>query len=73
MNTYIKIGLIITEVEGDHKLACLEKDLLPIMLNIVDADNHVYKVERSIQTIEVFNNSSKAKNASFSSYCYKSS
>jgi hypothetical protein len=45
-------GFTVTKVEGDQEFSCLANDLLPTSLNIADADDHVAKVERSIQTIK---------------------
>jgi hypothetical protein len=45
-------GFIVTRVEGDHEFACITNELLPIPLNIADADDHVAQVERSIRTIK---------------------
>jgi hypothetical protein len=45
-------GFNVVRVEGDREFACLENELLPTPLNIADADNHVAKIEQSIQTIK---------------------
>ena len=52
INLYRTRGFNVTRVEGDREFACLEHDLLPIPLNIADADDHVAEVERSIRTIK---------------------
>jgi hypothetical protein len=45
-------GLTISDVHGDHELACVRASLLPIVVNVVPADSHVGEVERSIHTIK---------------------
>jgi hypothetical protein len=38
-------GFTITRVEGDREFACIATDLLPIPINIADADDHAHEVE----------------------------
>jgi hypothetical protein len=45
-------GFNITRLEADQEFACIANDVLPIDLNVADADVHVHKVERSIRTIK---------------------
>jgi hypothetical protein len=45
-------GFNVTRIEGGHKLGCISNDILPITLKVADADDHVPKVEQSIQTIK---------------------
>jgi hypothetical protein len=43
-------GFNITRLEADQEFSCIVNDVLPIGLNITDADDHVPEVERSIRT-----------------------
>ena len=52
INMYTNRGLHITRVEGDNEFCTLENDILPVQLNIADADDHVPEVERSIRTLK---------------------
>ena len=45
-------GFTISRIEADHEFGCIEQDLLPILLNVAAADDHVHKVERSIRTVK---------------------
>jgi hypothetical protein len=45
-------GFNVTRIEGDQEFLCLANELLPIPVNIADADDHVPEVERSIRTIK---------------------
>jgi hypothetical protein len=45
-------GFTITRIEGDREFACMENDLLPIPIDIADADDHVPEVERSTRTVK---------------------
>jgi hypothetical protein len=45
-------GFTTTRIEGDGEFACIEQDLLPIPINIADADDHVAEAERSIRTVK---------------------
>jgi hypothetical protein len=45
-------GFTIARVEADREFKCITNDLLPIDLNVADADDHVHEVERSIRTVK---------------------
>jgi hypothetical protein len=52
INLYETRGFIISRVEADREFGCIVNDLLPIHINIADADDHVHEVERSIRTVK---------------------
>jgi hypothetical protein len=52
INMYEARGFVITRVEADREFACITNDILPTVLNIADADDHVSEAERSIRTIK---------------------
>ena len=52
IDMYEARGFTITRVEGDREFACITNELLPIPINIADADDHVPQVERSVRTIK---------------------
>jgi hypothetical protein len=52
INLYETRGFNITRIEGDREFNCIVNDILPITLNVADADDHVHEVERSIRTIK---------------------
>jgi hypothetical protein len=45
-------GFETIRVEADREFACITNDLLPAVLNIADANDHVAEAERSIQTVK---------------------
>lgn len=45
-------GFNVPDIHADKEFACITLDMLPTRLNIVDADDHVHEVERSIRTIK---------------------
>jgi hypothetical protein len=51
VDMYEAWGFSITWLEADQEFKCLTADVLPINLNVADADDHVHEVERPIQTI----------------------
>jgi hypothetical protein len=52
INLYETRGFEISRIEADREFACIANDLLPIPINIADADDHVHEVERSIRTVK---------------------
>jgi hypothetical protein len=52
INMYQARGFNITRLEADQEFSCIVNDVLPIDLNIADADDHVPEVERVIRTIK---------------------
>jgi hypothetical protein len=52
INMYEARGFNITRVEADREFSCITNDILPIALNIADADDHVHEVEWSICTVK---------------------
>jgi hypothetical protein len=49
---YTDRGFTVCAIHGDHEFECTRLALSPLHLNIVAADGHVGKVERSIRTIK---------------------
>lgn len=45
-------GFNITRGEADREFSCISNDILPILLNVANADDHVHEVERSIRTVK---------------------
>jgi Reverse transcriptase (RNA-dependent DNA polymerase) len=45
-------GFMVTAIHADNEFECIRYDILPSMLNIVTADDHVGEIERSIRTIK---------------------
>jgi hypothetical protein len=45
-------GFSVPDIHADKEFTCITLDMLPSRLNIVDADDHVHEVERSIRTIK---------------------
>jgi hypothetical protein len=43
-NMYETRGFNVTRIEGDEEFACISNDVLPIPINIADADDHVAEV-----------------------------
>ena len=52
VRTYQTRGFHIHRLHGDHEFECVCDELLPIVVDVVPADSHVGKVERSIRTIK---------------------
>jgi hypothetical protein len=52
IHMYEARGFNITRLEADREFSCIVNNVLPIDLNIADADDHVPEVERSIRTIK---------------------
>jgi hypothetical protein len=52
INLYETRTFEISRVEADQEFACITNDLLPVVMNVADADDHVAEVERSIRTIK---------------------
>jgi hypothetical protein len=51
-NMYQTRGFTITRVEADREFKCITNDLLPIDINIANADDHVHEMERSIRLVK---------------------
>jgi hypothetical protein len=49
---YEKRGFNIIDINADKEFECIQTELLPIHLHIVDKDSHVPKVERSICVVK---------------------
>ena len=49
---YTNRGFTIQQIMADNQYECLRDDLLPIMLTVVGAGEHVGDIERSIRTIK---------------------
>jgi hypothetical protein len=45
-------GFNVTRLEADQEFKCITNGVLPTILNVADADDHVHEVERSIRTIK---------------------
>jgi hypothetical protein len=45
-------GFNVARLEADQELKCITNGVLPTILNVADADDHVHEVERSIRTIK---------------------
>jgi hypothetical protein len=45
-------GFNVTQLEAEQEFQCITNDVLPKILNVADADDHVHEVERSIRTIK---------------------
>jgi hypothetical protein len=52
VNMYKSRGFNVTRLEADQEFQCITNDVLPTILNVADADDHVHEVERSIRTIK---------------------
>jgi hypothetical protein len=52
INLYQTCGFNISRIEADQEFSCIANDILPIPLNVADADDHVHEVEWSIRTIK---------------------
>ena len=52
MQMYHARGFVISRVDGDNEFQCITNDILPVVMNIADADDHVHEVERSIRTVK---------------------
>jgi hypothetical protein len=52
INMYETRGFNITQIKGDREFSCITNDVLPVTLNVADADDHVHEVERSIRTVK---------------------
>ena len=52
LKLYEARGFEVTRVEAEQDFKCIENDILPVPMNITDADDHVSQVERSIRTIK---------------------
>jgi hypothetical protein len=52
VNMYEARGFNVIRLEADQEFKCITEDVLPINLNVADADDHVHEVERSIRTIK---------------------
>jgi hypothetical protein len=52
INLYETRGFNVTRLEADREFTCITNNVLPINLNIADADDHVHEVERSVRTIK---------------------
>ena len=52
ISLYEKRGFVISRVEGDREFSPIAADILPIALNVADADDHVAQVERSIRAVK---------------------
>ena len=51
-NMYSARGFTVANIHADREFKCIEPDILPINMNITDADDHVPEIERSIRTIK---------------------
>jgi hypothetical protein len=51
-NMYETRGFNVTRIKGGQEFTCISNDILPIPINVADADDHIAEVERSIQTIK---------------------
>ena len=45
-------GFSIKHAVADLEFKCVKEDLSPIAVNIVDANDHVHPIERSIRTVK---------------------
>jgi hypothetical protein len=45
-------GFNVTRLEADQEFKCITNGILPTILNVANADEHVHEVERSIRTIK---------------------
>jgi hypothetical protein len=52
LNLYETRGFNISRAKADQECSCITNDLLPIPINLADADDHVAEVEWSIRTIK---------------------
>jgi hypothetical protein len=52
INLYETRGFTISRIEADHEFNCITNDMLPVAMNIADANDHVHEVKRSIRTIK---------------------
>jgi len=52
LNMYEARGYNVPDINADKEFACIRNDVLPIHMNIADADDHVPEVERSIRTVK---------------------
>jgi hypothetical protein len=52
LNLYESRGLNISRAKADQKFSCITEDLLPISVNVANADDQVAEVERSIRTVK---------------------
>ena len=52
LRLYAIRGLRVCDVHGDAEFNCLRDKLAPIVLDIVPADSHVGKIERSNRTVQ---------------------
>jgi hypothetical protein len=49
---YTKRGFRVVGINADKEFECIKEEMFPIQVNIVDKDNHVAEVERSIRVVK---------------------